>query len=267
MTVLCFFAAVFRRIPECPLLILANREESRTRASEPPKLHTDGTQTAWLGGRDLQAGGTWLGVNRFGLVAAITNRRKRDSNGVGRPVLNREARSRGLLCRDCLQCRTLDDAVQAAQRQLQQFSYEGFNLLLLTREQVVFMEGGNELCTTTLRPGIHVITNGRVNDPADERIVRALHEFETLDPQAHRIERWFSELMRVASLPAGEEAPAICLTGPQWGTVSSTVIALTDDPGQAHYYYASGPPSETAYEDVSPLFRQLLTMNSDDDKL
>jgi uncharacterized protein with NRDE domain len=77
-----------------PVIVAANREESRTRPSRAP-FQWGGSPTVWAG-RDELAGGTWLGVNAIGLVAAVTNR----------PVESRDVtlRSRGLLCLDTLRC-------------------------------------------------------------------------------------------------------------------------------------------------------------------
>jgi uncharacterized protein with NRDE domain len=90
---MCLFSAVYRAVPERELLILANREESRRRPTAPPGQRLD-HGTAWFGGLDLLAGGTWLGINEHGLVVAVTNRHKLNTEG--------GIRSRGLLCRDLL---------------------------------------------------------------------------------------------------------------------------------------------------------------------
>ena len=86
---MCTLAIYFRMLPDYPLVVAANRDEQYDRPSAPPqRLDTVPTIIA---GRDLRAGGTWLGINRHGLLAAMLNRRI--NGGLPAP----DARSRGLL--------------------------------------------------------------------------------------------------------------------------------------------------------------------------
>jgi uncharacterized protein with NRDE domain len=77
------------------LRVAANRDEFYGRPAAPPAEVEPGI----LAGRDLLAGGTWLGLNRRGLFVAVTNRRT--------PVRTPESRSRGLLALEALRCREL----------------------------------------------------------------------------------------------------------------------------------------------------------------
>ena len=76
-------------------VVAANRDESLGRPAAPPAEVEPGI----VAGRDLEAGGTWLGVNRHGLFVAVTNR--------GQPARTPESRSRGLLALEALRCRQL----------------------------------------------------------------------------------------------------------------------------------------------------------------
>ena len=51
----------------------------------------------------------------------------------------------------------------------------------------------------------------------------------------------------------------MCLHGENWGTVGSTIAALTSHPDEACYFYAPGPPCRTPYVDYSEAFRQIRT--------
>jgi uncharacterized protein with NRDE domain len=77
------------------LLVAANRDERVDRPSAPPAEVEPGV----VAGRDLLAGGTWLGVNSHGLFVALTNRKI--------PASTPDAPSRGLLAREALRCRRL----------------------------------------------------------------------------------------------------------------------------------------------------------------
>ena len=248
---MCLFSVMYRVFPGCPLLILSNREEFRRRPTAPPRLVTrEQIGTSWLGGVDLEAGGTWLGVNQFDLVVAVTNRAKTHV-----PV---KARSRGLLCRDLLQCDFPDQVLKELNRQCQTQPYAGFNLLLFNRERSTIVEALGTPKTIHLEQGIHTITNGSLNDSADPRIQRVTPELQRLAQQEWQSATWLHAAQQICRLRTDGESAAICLTGSDWGTVSSTVIALTNDPAEARYLYAAGPPSKTHYNDYSPLLRQLL---------
>src|SRR5207249_10378381 len=67
--------AVFRRVfPSHPLVVAANRDEYLARAAVPPTLLREAPVRA-VGGLDLAAGGTWLGLAETGLVVGVLNRR------------------------------------------------------------------------------------------------------------------------------------------------------------------------------------------------
>jgi uncharacterized protein with NRDE domain len=73
---MCLIAWNWQPHSATPLLLLSNRDEFYARAAEP--LHwwdNTASQTQVLAGKDLQAGGTWLGVSRSGRLAALTNYR------------------------------------------------------------------------------------------------------------------------------------------------------------------------------------------------
>src|SRR5262249_39125282 len=86
-----------------PLIIAANRDEHFDRPTAPPSLWP--TEPKILAGKDLLAGGTWLGVNEHGLSVGILNRRSR-----GGPDPLNQTRSRGLLCLDLLSLKSAADA-------------------------------------------------------------------------------------------------------------------------------------------------------------
>jgi uncharacterized protein with NRDE domain len=90
---MCVLAFWLRPDPRTTLVVAANRDEDPARPSAPPAEIEPGI---WAG-RDLRAGGTWLGWNRHGLVVAVTNRRS--------PAAVPDALSRGRLALEALRCR------------------------------------------------------------------------------------------------------------------------------------------------------------------
>lgn len=90
---MCLIALAFKAHPRWPLVLAGNRDEFHARPTAP--LHAWPETPEMLAGRDLSAGGTWLGVSRSGRLAAVTN--------VRQPALAQGSRSRGALPADFLQ--------------------------------------------------------------------------------------------------------------------------------------------------------------------
>ena len=106
---MCTLALYFKVFPGYPLVVAANRDEHYDRPSAPPSI--TGTDPTILAGTDLRAGGTWLGVNEYGLLVGILNRRQKPGS-----IPQDNYRSRGLLCLELLRLRGVKDLDQVARR-------------------------------------------------------------------------------------------------------------------------------------------------------
>src|SRR5450631_2946276 len=105
---MCLILIVWRKHPQYPCLIAANRDEFHARAAEPAHWWPDRPQI--LAGRDLAAGGTWLGVTRTGRFAALTNYRSAQQSRTDVP-------SRGRLVTDALESpRPIEDDLAGLHR-------------------------------------------------------------------------------------------------------------------------------------------------------
>jgi hypothetical protein len=247
---MCLLGIAFQIDGNCPVLVLANREESFFRPTAGPRIHPPhGGAPPWLGGTDLLAGGTWLGVNPHGLLVAITNR--------PRANIPATPRSRGLLCRSLLAYRNTQSAVRSAVEQLRQGVFAGCNLLIATPTEAAVIEFADDLGVTPLSPGLHLVTNGPLNDPADRRITRVRRELAT--PAPGNPAEWMLRARQVCAQGAEGEQPAICLAGKDRGTISSTVLSLARPIEDSQYWHARKSPAEVAYDDLSPLLGTLLT--------
>ncbi|HET9296015.1 MAG TPA: NRDE family protein [Candidatus Binatia bacterium] len=102
---MCTLALYFKVFSGYSLAVAANRDEHYDRPSAPPSI-IERSPTI-VAGRDLRAGGTWLGINEYGLVVGILNRRQQ--RGL---LANGAYRSRGLLCLDLLRLRRVADVDQ-----------------------------------------------------------------------------------------------------------------------------------------------------------
>jgi len=239
----CFLLLHHRVSERYPLVLLANRDEYFDRPFEAPALRDE--EHGIVAPRDLRAGGTWLGVNRAGLVAAITNRR-------GAPAPE-GLRSRGLLVTEALAHASARDAAAWTQAHLTGTAYAGFNLLLadgrdayVVRHDPCEADHPKDGVLLPLAPGVHTVTNlhelDEVVSPsdglpvADEPIASTLLRLEilardetTVLPGDHRI------LKRAAHR----------------GTVCSALIAHpAGDTSARVFRFAYGVPGEVPFVDV-----------------
>jgi hypothetical protein len=117
------------------------------------------------------------------------------------------------------------------------------------------IEAGDVLKPTQLPPGLHLLANADLNDPADRRTERVRREFSRVNPAT--AEEWFGTARNICQLTATGDAPAICLAAADRGTVSSTVLGIGQPLQSSRYWFAPGPPNSTAYDDDTHLLRQL----------
>ena len=80
---MCLIVFAWRAHPEYPLVVAANRDEFFDRPTAAAQWW--GEESQWLGGRDLRAGGTWMGISRNGRFAALTNYRDPSEKKPGAP--------------------------------------------------------------------------------------------------------------------------------------------------------------------------------------
>jgi uncharacterized protein with NRDE domain len=242
---MCLLAINYQQLAQLPILLAANREEFFDRPALPPRVQTGNCRV--LCGTDLRAGGTWLGINEHGLVAAVTNRRK---NHV--PLA---PRSRGLLCRELLEFDGARAACEYARRQLAQNQYAGANFAALDARQAFVIEAGDELMVRPLEPGLHLLTNGDLNDPCDSRqaVARSLFQAAKFDDAAS----FLDAAVKICGHVSPREDESIVVRGPDRGTVSSAILTLGTGPDAMRFLFANGPPNVTPYEDLTQLLLEL----------
>lgn len=136
-----------------PLLLLGNRDEFYDRPAAPLDWWEGGRL---LAGRDLRAGGTWLGVTRDGRCAAVTNFRQ---PGPPRP----EAPSRGQLPVRFLEGGLCAAAFLETLRE-EAGRYSPFNLLLFDGCHLLGYQSRNGR-TIAFEPGLHILSNGDFDEP------------------------------------------------------------------------------------------------------
>lgn len=245
---MCTLAILYRVARGTPILVAANREERYDRPTQYPKIQS-GTPRV-VCGIDRRAGGTWLGVNQYGLFCAVGNRRKSQ--------VPAEPRSRGLLCRELLTLRSAKEAAAHAARELAKGIYAGANYVCADARYAAVIHGGDKIEMVELTPGLHILTDGDVDDPRDERIeyTRRMLTLYTLDSAV----TFLAVASRVFSRKADSQGRrGLVFQGRDFGTVSSTLLSLPRKLQHAVFQYAPGPPSDYPYDDLSALLRQVLS--------
>lgn len=224
---MCLIVFAWKLIPDCPLVLAANRDEFFNRPSQPAGWWYDHPDV--YAGRDLQAGGTWLGMNRQGRFAALTNVR----NGGQR---NSDARSRGELVADFL---TADVPFDDYLTQVRERAavYNGFNLLVGDDEQMFCLSNEGDGGLVKLEPGIYGLSNGALDTPWP-KLVRAKAQFASLLCQGAPDDAYF-EMLSDATLAPDCRLPdtgvslewerllsSIFIESPDYGTRASTLLRV-----------------------------------------
>ncbi len=168
---MCLMAFAWQQ-GEHRLTLIGNRDEFHARPTREAVFWTDEDHPELLAGKDLEAGGTWLGVTRSGRFAALTNIR-----APGAPA---GQRSRGALALDYLTgAEAPEDYLQALATQLGE--YAGFNLLVGDRSELWHLNS-QEGTTRQLGPGIYGLSNASLDSPWPK--VTSLREALAQNPNA-----------------------------------------------------------------------------------
>jgi len=231
---MCLVLVVWRVHPTYPCLVAANRDEFHARPTARAEWWPDHPEI--LAGRDLKAGGTWLGVTRTGRFAALTNFRDPER-------LRADAPSRGELVASMLESGA---SVAEGLTYLRDVgaNYNGFNLIFSDGERLGIYESvlgsGREL-----GPGIYGLSNHLLDTPwpkvqnAKTRLEAALLGLTGTAPLLDllRDDRPASdaELPRTGvSLEWERLLSSAFVRAPDYGTRCSTIIRI-DARGRAYF--------------------------------
>lgn len=213
---MCLIIFAYRSLPGFRLVLAANRDEFYSRPTRQVAYWDDAPGV--LAGRDLKAGGTWLGITRTGRFAAITNYREVSSNREGAP-------SRGGLVKDFLlgnstphdYLKTLRDKGQA---------YNGFNLIVGDTKNLLYFSNKNERIWN-IKPGIHGLSNHLLDTPWP-KVIQGTSRFHSLvnEKIIFSPEDIFS-ILADHSTPSNEELPNTGV-GLEWEKILSPIFITSD---------------------------------------
>ena len=262
---MCLVLLSFQTHPRVPLLVAANRDEFLRRPSAPPTWWPASTSAAGqpslpriFAGQDLEAGGTWMGLNSQGLMAALTNHYRPDY------VPPPEVKSRGKIVEGVLGCTSAEEAAEWV-GSLPTSAYRPFNLLFGTAKVMYSLAAPGTAPATLhqLEPGHYALSNSALNDATWPKVARSLaflhanaqqKEDDWIhQAQAFLCEREAAPLAGKGQLPTTQEQhealeredrgpqSAVCIRLADYGTVSSSLLSMGGPQGQ-RYFFADGEP-------------------------
>ena len=250
---MCTLVILRRPNHEWPMLMGANRDEIVDRPWHPPARHWEDRPEV-VAGRDLVAGGTWLGINDDGVVAAILNRR-------GSLGPKEGYRTRGELPLEALDHTEACTAVKAL-AEINPNSYRPFNMVIGDHKDAFWLRlaedhWGVNLEVKPLPVGLSMITASDRNDTNSARIRTYLPQFQIAsepDAESGDWSGWISLLFsQIYDSEAGADGAMFIKADNGFGTVCSSLIALPSQKNQgvnAKFMFAYGDPSRSKFAPV-----------------
>ena len=246
---MCLLAFAYHIHPKYKFILAANRDEFYARSTSAAGWWEDHPDV--LGGRDLEAMGTWMGINKNGRFAAVTNYRDIQN-------IKAEAKTRGDLPTDfVIGTQSPQDYVTGVHREGD--LYNGFNLLVMDEELAYASNYAEE--TYELNFGLYGLSNALLDTPwtkvekaksALDQIIQKRFQLEDLIEMMQD-----SETAPDASLPQTgldyerEKAiSAMCIKTPDYGTCCSTAIRI-DYEGHVEFMEKSYPVGGRKEQTVS----------------
>lgn len=250
---MCLIVFAYQVHPDYPIIIAANRDEFYARPTHALDKWTDGSNI--MAGRDLEGGGTWMGITPKGRIAALTNYREPG-------IRMAKAPSRGHLVSDFLKGpESLNHYMDKLE--LNANNYNGFNIILSEGGRWVYYSNRGDT-PQELQAGIHGLSNRVLNTPWPKviRSCRALEEH--LSAQRPPDMEDLMQVLHDRAVPPDADLPdtgvglewerrlgSIFITSDIYGTRSSTVLLVGKD-GTARMrertFNRNGPTGEVERE-------------------
>ncbi len=236
---MCLILLMHRVNPDVDVLLAGNRDEFYSRPSAPPAIIQ--TQPTICAGQDLEAGGTWMGRNEYGLMAGLTNGRRFDNTAPP------DVRSRGELVTGLLQHETPQAAAAwLTARPLEK--YRPFNVLFGGVGGFYYYSSLTGDPVAPLAPGVYALSNSTLNDATWPKVARSLEFLEAnrATPAAELLRRT-EVFLCDGTHPDQLESPhrleeihgalgAVFIRTAGYGTVSQTVLTEGGRLGRGYYF-------------------------------
>lgn len=211
---MCLIVFAWKQNSEIPLLLAANRDEFYTR----PALAATWWEEAphVYAGKDLEAGGTWMGINKQGRFAAITNIRNGEGKKNGAP-------SRGKIVADFL-CDDISPSSYLHALTPDAHLYAGFNLIIGDAKELHWFSN-ETLQAQLLGPGVYGLSNGSLDTPWP-KVIQAKTQFEKLSQQSAPDQAYFDMLADTTQAP--EHLLPQTGISPEWERLLSSIFIQSE---------------------------------------
>lgn len=252
--------------PDGPVVLrlIANRDEFHDRPTMPLAEWPDFQGV--VGGRDLQAGGSWLAAHRRGRVAALTNVRDPFLTGAA------DSPSRGHLVTTALNTDDLPGWLEQLASG-DAMAYAGFNLLVGDGQQLWHLHRGRAgIELNSLPPGLHALSNANLNTtwPKLVRVRQALaHSLESGDWPTTALAAFADEQLAADSelpdtgmgIAVERQLSAAFIRGQHYGTRATTCLEWHAD-GNLEIEEFSYGPCTTPTAPATPTSRRQVTVQA-----
>jgi uncharacterized protein with NRDE domain len=231
------------------LILAANRDEYFYRPTAPASWWEEARFL--LAGKDLEAGGTWMGITKKGKLAALTNYR-------GSEPHKKNAPSRGALVSQYL-LSNLSGQDYLEELQAKSAQYNGFNLILGDVDKLWYYSNRQEKILQVL-PGVHGLSNDSLDTPWPKVVKgKQMLEQQVINQPEISLESIFSFLEDTA-MATDDQLPdtgigieyervlsSIFIRSPEYGTRSSGILMVDKDNQVTFAEKGFVPPSERKY--------------------
>ena len=233
---MCLILFAHKIHPDYPLVLAANRDEAYARPTASAAFWGDHPHL--YGGRDLEQGGTWLGLTRQGAIAVVTNFRE----GAGART---STRSRGELVANYLhEFQRPPDYLARVHADAN--AYNGFNLIAGNPDELCYLSnrGGPP---AIVAPGVHGLSNHLLDTPWPKVVRGRKIMTELLQSRSHALIEGLFSLLAERSVAPDDALPQTgvglsrervlspaFIASMSYGTRSSTVV-LIDNHGQVEF--------------------------------
>lgn len=240
---MCLILLAFKAHPDADVVLAGNRDEYIARPSAPPAVI--GQNPVIHAGLDLEAGGTWMGRNEHGLLAALTN--TRDPAFSDPP----DVLSRGGIVRGLLEHRDPEGAAAWLATQ-DPDRYRPFNVLFGNGEAFFSYASRGGSTPILLQPGFHALSNSTLNDRSWPKVMRSHNFFTRYRQQPGEaflmaLQAFLCDPTPPDTLPAEDREEeihgplgAVFIGTPGYGTVSASIITSGGSLGERYYFAEAG---------------------------
>ncbi len=249
---MCLIKFQWDQHPQYKLILVANRDEFYKRKTAAAHFWQD--EPSILGGRDLEAGGTWMGMNNEGKFTALTNYRDIQN-------IKSQAPSRGHLTANYLKNKQKPEAYLMEVEQVAE-AYNGFNLLVGNLEELAYFSN-YENQIRKLTPGLYGLSNHLLDTPwykveqakaiLEKEVSKSAIDVDYLIESLHSTDKPADNQVQRTGLPLDKERmlASMFIESPDYGTHSTSVM-LIDREGQFYfkekrYHSTEGEPQEREF--------------------